>query len=658
MEASFRSLSFLSLFLAFLFLPNFFFFCTGLSDLRCIDTERHALLTFKQDLIDPLNRLSSWTVDGDCCHWLGVVCHNLTGHVDELHLRTSYPEGDFENGEQYEAYRRTMFGGPILVDLQNMTSLSHLNLSGNNFNSSTPNWLYRFSRLEFLNLRYNNLQGTISSAIGNLTSAISIDLSRNELGGKLPRSLGNLCNLREIRLSWNKWSQEISEILESLSGCLSDRLEILDLSDSQLHGHLTDELGISDMAPPSFWNLSSQFRYLNLSHNLINEEIPNSPVILFALAIDLSSNHFKGIIPDCLMNWNNLVVLNLGNNNFSGSIPASIGSLTNLNSLHLCNNTFSGILPSSLKSCEELVIIDVAENRFAGNIPSWIGHRCTSLMVLSLRSNYFHGHIPKELCALTSLQILDLSHNKLSGSIPRCVKNFRAMATNNISNEHLNSYRASIRYGEILPLESALLVIKGSIREYNTILQLVKSIDFSKNNLLGEIPKEVTSLQELQSLNLSCNFLNGSIPMNIGTMVLLESIDFSMNHLSGKIPSSMSSLTFLSHLNLSNNNLSGKIPLSTQLQSLAASSFIGNNLCGPPLKDNCTVNGVKPNYENTTSKDTNGLEVDWFYVSMALGFVVGFWGVCSSLLLNKPWRIMYFQFLDHLGYKLKSIVSL
>ncbi|KAK7854586.1 receptor-like protein eix2 [Quercus suber] len=70
------------LFLAFLIipLPNFFIFCTRHFQLRCIDTERHALLTFKQDLIDPLNQLSSWTVDGDCCHWLGVVCHNLTAH--------------------------------------------------------------------------------------------------------------------------------------------------------------------------------------------------------------------------------------------------------------------------------------------------------------------------------------------------------------------------------------------------------------------------------------------------------------------------------------------------------------------------------------------------------------------------------------------------
>ncbi|XP_030936746.1 receptor-like protein EIX2 [Quercus lobata] len=1048
------------LFLTFLIipLPHFFIFCIGHthSEVRCIDTERHALLNFKQDLIDPSNRLSFWTVDGDCCHWLGVVCHNLTAHITQLNLRTFYPEGDdFESREQFEAYERSMFGGklnpslldfkhlnyfdlsfnnfsaspipeflgsmksltslnlsnarfvgliphqlgnlsnllylnlkgsglyvnnlqwlsglsllqhldmsfvnlskatdwlqltntlpslfdlrlsssqlpfipptltvnfsslltldlsgnqfentlilswifglrnlvsldlsdnyfqgPIPVDLQNMTSLRHLDLSGNYFNHTIPNWFYSFSRLEFLNLCESKLQDTISNAIGNLTSAISIDLSFNELEGKLPRSLGNLCNLREIRLSYNKWSQKISEILESLSRCLSDRLEILDLSKSQLHGHLTDELGvfknlvklsfqynsisgpipvslanlpsltyldfsnnhiygslpqnfgqlknlvklvlwnnsisgplpvslgnlssltyldlgynqfngtlpqnfgqfsklenlyidsnmlkgvvsevhfsnltslrnfyasrnqltlkatqnwippfqleslylrswnlgpkfppwlcsqrhlqlldisntrISDVVPPSFWNLSSQFQILNLSHNLIQGEIPNSPVILSASVIDLSSNHFKGplpcissnvlvldlsknsfsrsishflcfrmneqknvgylnldknllsgIIPDCLMKWNNLEVLNLGNNNFSGSIPSSMGSLTYLSSLHLYNNKFSGTLPSSLKNCKKLVIIDVAENRFAGNIPSWIGHRCTSLMILNLRSNYFHGHIPKELCALASLQILDLSHNKLSGSIPKCVKHFSAMATNNISNDHLNSH--SSYYGETLPLESALLVIKGNFFEYSTILQMVKSIDFSKNRLSGKIPIEVTSLQGLQSLNLSYNLLIGSIPENIGAMGSLESIDFSLNQLSGQVPSSMSSLTFLNHLNLSNNNLTGKIPLSTQLQSLDPSSFIGNKLCGPPLTNSCTTNGVKPNIR---SKATSGLVVDWFYVSMSLGLVVGFWGVCGPLLLNKQWRMMYFQFLDHIGYKLNSVV--
>ncbi|KAF3948341.1 hypothetical protein CMV_025648 [Castanea mollissima] len=607
------------------------------------------------------------------------------------------------------------------------------------------------------------LVGTISSAIGNLTSAISIDLSGNELGGKLPRSLGNLCNLREIRLSSNKWSQEISEILESLSGCLSDRLEILDLSNSQLHGHLPDDLGvfknlvqlsfednsisgpipmslgnlsslrsldlsnnqfngtlpqnfgqlknldflnlqdnsisgplpvsfgnlssltylflqynqfsgtlpqnfgqlsklvtlyiesnmlegvvtevhfsnltslielyalgnrltlevsynwnppflleslsfqswnlgpnfptwlfsqrhlqyldisdtrISGVVPPSFWNFSSQFKFLNLSHNLIYGEIPNNPVIFSTLVIDLSSNYFNGSLPcisssvialdlsnnsfsgsishflcykmnepkkmellnlgknllsgkihDCWTMWQNLKILNLGNNNFTDNIPASIGSLTLLKSLHLHNNKLSKKLPSSLKNCKELVIIDLSENEFVGSIPSWIGHRLLSLMTLNLRSNNFHGHIPEELCALTSLQILDLSHNKLFGSIPRCVKNFSAMATKSHSYLDMNDYPWTDAFGESFPHESALLVIKGQFLEYSTILELVKR-----------------------------------------------------------------------------------------------------------------------------SKGTLGLEVDWFYVSMALGFVVGFLGVCCTLLLNKQWRIIYFRLLDHMGNRLRGVV--
>ena len=134
----------------------------------------------------------------------------------------------------------------------------------------------------------------------------------------------------------------------------------------------------------------------------------------------------------------------------------------------------------------------------------------------------------------------------------------------------------------------------------------------------------MASLQGLQSLNLSFNILTGRIPKNIGDMGSLESIDFSINQLSSQIPQSMSSLTFLNHLNLSKNYLIGRIPSGTQLQSLSASSFFGNKLCGPTLTDNCTINYIKPNIENKRSKDLGGLKVDWFFVSIALGFVVGF----------------------------------
>ena len=77
----------LTLFLVFLTLaaidPKF---CYGISEVHCIQSEQQALLRFKTDLTDPLNRLASWAGDGDCCQWEGVVCNNVRSeeHTSEL----------------------------------------------------------------------------------------------------------------------------------------------------------------------------------------------------------------------------------------------------------------------------------------------------------------------------------------------------------------------------------------------------------------------------------------------------------------------------------------------------------------------------------------------------------------------------------------------
>ncbi|KAK2639697.1 hypothetical protein Ddye_027492 [Dipteronia dyeriana] len=73
------------------------------------------------------------------------------------------------------------------------------------------------------------------------------------------------------------------------------------------------------------------------------------------------------------------------------------------------------------------------------------------------------------------------------------------------------------------------------------------------------------------------------------------------------------------------------------ITGLEASSFTGNDLCGPPLPD-CKENVETPEHENG-GKDGSENGVDWFgfYVSMAPGFVVGFWGFIGPLLINKRW---------------------
>ena len=90
-------------------------------------------------------------------------------------------------------------------------------------------------------------------------------------------------------------------------------------------------------------------------------------------------------------------------------------------------------------------------------------------------------------------------------------------------------------------------------------------------------------------------------------------------------------------LDLSNNNLSSQIPQGTQLQSFNIDSYKGNPaLCGLPLQKKCSKDEIKQDsptnsIEDKIQQDGNDM---WFYVSIVLGFIVGFWRVCKTLLLN------------------------
>ncbi|KAK2969202.1 hypothetical protein RJ640_024533 [Escallonia rubra] len=641
--------------------------------------------------------------------------------------------------------------GSISDDIGNMTSIISIDMSFNELEGRIPRSIQKLCSLEAISLAYNRLgdtsdvlqtffgcsidslrdldlgsnsiSGPLPKSLGRLSSLKSLDLADNQFNGNLPVSIGQLSKLERLSISNNMLEGVVSEVhfanlsnlrvftghdnplilqvnpkwsppfqLEALRlrswRCASkfpnwlqaqQRLTELDLSSTR----------ISDIVPTWFWNLSSQFYYLNLSHNQLHGVIPSiSKVGIFYTMmylnhnifsgslprlsayvheLDLSQNWFtgglshflcdstdkpnhlkilrlgenllSGDIPDCWKNWPSLKVVMLGNNNFKGNIPSSMGYLTRLKSLQLRNNSLSGEVPMALQRCTELVLIDLSQNEFCGSTTSWMGKRLLNLISLDLRSNKFSGQIPSDICHLNSLQILDFANNNLSGEIPRCMGNFTAMATE-ISNRGVISY--SVVHGE--HSEDAYVVTKGSELQYDATLSLVTNMDLSSNNLSGEIPKELTSLVGLRSLNLSGNCLTGKIPKKIGDMELLESLDFSRNQLSGGIPSSISSLTFLSYLNLSFNNLSGRIPSSTQLQSFDASCFIGNKLCGPPVSKNCTVNGVMPDNRDEEGKGDRP-EVDWFYLCMALGFATGFWGVCGPILFIQSWRHAYFHLL-------------
>ena len=92
-------------------------------------------------------------------------------------------------------------------------------------------------------------------------------------------------------MSSDEFSQEISELLDSLSRCVPNVLEVLDFFDVQLSGHLTDGMG-------QFKNLV----WLSLLYDTIS-----------------------GPIPWSIGNLSSLISLNLGNNQINGTLPQTNG---------------------------------------------------------------------------------------------------------------------------------------------------------------------------------------------------------------------------------------------------------------------------------------------------------------------------------------------
>ncbi|GLT91616.1 hypothetical protein SLE2022_094960 [Rubroshorea leprosula] len=98
-------------------------FCNGI----CIKEERQALLELKQALVDYNDRLSSWVANnGECCRWKGVVYHNLSASVVQLHLNAPTQVVDL-----FDSVTLRLFGKIGL--LLHLKYLSYLNLSNNEF---------------------------------------------------------------------------------------------------------------------------------------------------------------------------------------------------------------------------------------------------------------------------------------------------------------------------------------------------------------------------------------------------------------------------------------------------------------------------------------------------------------------------------------------
>ncbi|PNT72339.1 hypothetical protein BRADI_2g42880v3 [Brachypodium distachyon] len=589
-----------------------------------------------------------------------------------------------------------------------------LDLSLTNISGGIPKWINQWTDLSALQLSSNRLVGSIPIEISMLSKLRKLYLDSNQLNGSISEEhLAPLVNLKELDLSYNSlqiminsnwippFKLKLAYLPRSKVGPQfplwlkgQNSITNLDISDASIVDHL----------PDWFWTVFSNVQYLNISCNQISGRLPRTLEFMSSARIfDLSSNNLTGILPqlpryleeldisrnslsgplprefgapslmDLLLSENSingtiplyicqlqlLSVLDLAKNCLVGQFPLcpEVSEGRSISAIILYENNLSGKFPSFLQSFPELILLDLAHNKFDGVLPTWIARKLRKLSYLRLRHNMFSGSIPVQLTQLGYLQYLDLASNRISGSIPHTLGNLKAMVQNQrqslgnplawrMKGQQTLSCMIHRKYAG-----SLVVVMKGQYLDYTSNIIYMVGLDLSCNNLVGDIPVEITSLVKLNNLNISYNWLSGKIPKKIG---LLDHWSLLIYHAS-EIPSSFSDMTKLSKLNLSYNNLSGRVPTGNQLQTLIdpVSSYIGNDyLCGPPLCRNCSVPRVTEG-----DVDEHQPEVQYFYLGLAAGFVVGLWVVFVVFLFGKTCKIVYFQVFDKLLHALQASVA-
>ena len=325
--------------------------------------------SFSGELPASIGRLVSLTVlDLDSCKFTGMIPSSLS-HLTQLSiLDLSF----------------NLFTGQISQSLTSLSSsLSILNLGGNNLHGPIPQMCTNPSSLRMIDLSENQFQGQIPISLANCTMLEQLVLGNNQIHDIFPFWLGALPQLQVLILRSNRFHGAIGSWHTNFR---FPKLRIIDLSDNEFIGDLPsvylqnwDAMKLADanhlkvmQANQTFQSpgYTQTFKYIysmtmtNKGMQRFYQEIPDT-----FIAIDFSGNNFKGQIPTSIGNLKGLHLLNLGRNNITGHIPSSLMNLTQMESLDLSQNKLSGEIPWQLTRMTFLAFFNVSNNHLTGPIP-------------------------------------------------------------------------------------------------------------------------------------------------------------------------------------------------------------------------------------------------------------------------------------------------
>ncbi|XP_039160577.1 receptor-like protein EIX1 [Eucalyptus grandis] len=446
--------------------------------------------------------------------------------------------------------------GPIpSIPFQNMTSLQHLYLFSNSFNSLVPRWFNSLRSLVNLNLADNLLQsieGGLFSFLREHTFLESLCLNVNELHEEIFSVEGSSSgligeNFKQLRIGKNMLQGTLPDWLFHLKN-----LTVLDLSYNQLHGIIPSPydwvclrvllLSVNQLTgniPDAFGRLQV-LSILDLSNNLLNGTIPQSlGQLQYLFSLDLSANSLRGTISKIhFSNLSKLQILDISNNHLAIEVDSDWIPPFNLQYMGMVSCKFGTEFPRWIRTQAGLTRISLSNASISGPIPKDIDLAMPHLTILNLNDNLLSGSIPTSICEMEQLYDLHLGRNELVGEIPTCWKESPKSLLDISSNKLSGVIPSSL--GNLIRLTSLHLnnnKLQGGIPVTIKYCRNLRILDLGENKIASSVPHWIgPSFPLLQILRLRENMFNGSIPSQLCLLSALQILDMAVNNLTGTIP--------------------------------------------------------------------------------------------------------------------------